>query len=89
MEITLTPDLLKFVDDKVKAGQFDSPDDVIRGALDLLREQEFLTDRDLADLREEVKVGLDELDAGQGAEWNVEETKGRLRSRVERAEGAR
>jgi antitoxin ParD1/3/4 len=88
MEISLTPDLVKFVEDKVKAGQFDSASDVISGALDLLRQQESLGDQDLAELREDVKVGLDQLDAGQGAEWDVEGTKSRLRERVEKAKSA-
>ena len=47
MEIKLTPDLLKFVEDKVKAGQFRSASDVISGALDLLRAQEALTEQGL------------------------------------------
>jgi putative addiction module CopG family antidote len=88
MEIKLTPDLLKFVEDKVKAGQFGSASDVIVGALDLLRQQEALTEQDLAELREEVKIGLDQLDAGHGGEWDVEATKSRLRARVEQAKRA-
>jgi len=88
MEIKLTPDLLKFVEDKVKAGQFRSASDVISGALDLLRQQETLTEQDITELREDVKVGLDQLDAGQGSEWDVEATKARLRARVEQAKRA-
>ena len=47
-----------------------------------------MTEQDLADLREDVKLGLDQLDAGQGAEWDVEETKARLRAHVEQAKRA-
>jgi putative addiction module CopG family antidote len=88
MEITLSPELLRFVEDKVKAGQFASASDVISGALDLLRQEESLTARDLAELREDVRVGLEQLDAGQGAEWDAEETKARLRAHVEQAKRA-
>ena len=88
MEISLSSDLLKFVDDKVKAGQFRSASDVISGALNLLRQEETLTEQDVADLRDDAKVGLDQLDAGQGKEWDVEETKARLRARVEQAKRA-
>ena len=88
MEITLSPELLRFVEEKVKAGQFQSASDVISGALNLLRQEESLTEEDIAELREELKVGLDQLDAGQGAEWDVEATKARLRASVEQTKRA-
>ena len=88
MEITLSPELLRFVEDKVKAGQFPSASDVITGALNLLREEERLTEQDITELREEVRIGLDQLDAGQGAEWDVEDTKARLKASLDRAKRA-
>src|SRR4051794_37487938 len=54
MEITLPSDLQKFVEEKVREGQFASADQVIVGALAVLREQEELRDEDVAELRGEV-----------------------------------
>jgi antitoxin ParD1/3/4 len=88
MEISLTPDLQKFVDEKVRAGQFESASAVVQRAVALLREEESLTAEDVAELRAELQLGLDQLDAGQGAEWNVEEHKTRLRDRAEKAKRA-
>ena len=88
MEISLPPDLMKYIDDKVRAGQFGSAAELIHGAIAAMRDQEELTAEDIAALREEVGVGLAQLDRGEGAEWDVEETKGRLRERIARAKRA-
>lgn len=88
MEITLPPELLKFVEQKVQAGQYESAAAVIQGALVALKQQEELTDEDLAELREDVEVGLDQLARGEGAPWDAEQTKAQLRERVSRAKRA-
>lgn len=88
MEITLPPDLLRFIEERVKAGQFSSAEEMISRALSLLRDEERLTPQDLAELREDVRVGLEQLERGEGAEWDAEETKTRLRERLERTKRA-
>jgi putative addiction module CopG family antidote len=88
MEITLPPELLKFVEQKVQAGQYDSAAAVIQGALVALKQQDELTDEDVAELREDVKVGLEQLARGEGAPWDAEQTKARLRERISAAKGA-
>lgn len=88
MDISLPPDLEKFIDEKVRTGHFESASAVVQSAVALLREEESLSGQDLADLRAEIRVGLDQLDAGQGEEWNVEEHKARLREHVEKAKRA-
>jgi putative addiction module CopG family antidote len=88
MEITLPSDLQKFVEEKVREGQFASADQVIVGALAVLREQEELRDEDVAELRGEVATALEQLDRGESAAWDVEETKRRLLDRVAKSKRA-
>jgi antitoxin ParD1/3/4 len=58
MNISLTPELEKFVNDKVKSGRYHSASEVIREGLRLLEEQEQLREVKLAALREEIQKGL-------------------------------
>jgi antitoxin ParD1/3/4 len=65
MNVTLKPDLERFITEKTRTGQFADASDVVNEALELLRDQEqFSPDRE-AYLRREVKRGLDQLDQGQ------------------------
>ncbi len=82
MDISLSPELEKFVSDKVAGGQFDSASDVVRGALEVLKEQEALTSADIEELRPQVAKGIDQLERGEGAPWNVEEIKAEGRKRL-------
>jgi antitoxin ParD1/3/4 len=58
MNISLTPELEKFVHDKVASGRYHSASEVIREGLRLLEEQEQLREVKLAALREEIQKGL-------------------------------
>lgn len=79
MNISLSPDLEKYVQDKVRAGTFTSPDDVIRAALDTLRSQEQLNADDVNELRELIAVGLEESKKGLSKPWDPEQIKAALR----------
>lgn len=79
MELSLTPDLQRFVDEKVKSGQFASAAEVITTALELMKDQDEMTPEDIEELRAELAVGLDQLERGECAEWDVEEVKAHLR----------
>ncbi len=59
MNISLTPELEKFVQDKVASGRYHSASEVIREGLRLLEEQELIREVRLAALREEIQKGLD------------------------------
>lgn len=63
MEISLTPKLERFVQEKVQSGEYRSTDDVIRAALRLLRQR----DKYLARLRRMIQRGIDDLEAGRSA----------------------
>jgi antitoxin ParD1/3/4 len=58
MNISLTPELEKFVQDKVASGRYHSTSEVISEGLRLLEEQERLREVKLAALREDIQKGL-------------------------------
>jgi antitoxin ParD1/3/4 len=66
MNISLTPELERMVDDRVKTGRYASASEVIREGLRLLEEQEQLKLQRLAAVRQKIDRGLDQLDRGQG-----------------------
>jgi antitoxin ParD1/3/4 len=73
--ISLPPELERFVQEKVQSGQYPDPAAVVRGALEVLQEQEALTPEDIVELRAAIAVGRDQLDRGEGTPWDVEEIK--------------
>ena len=76
MNVSLTKELEAFIERKVESGLYGSSSEVVREALRLLIER----DR-LRRLREEVELGLTQLDQGAGipAEHVIAELKGRSR----------
>jgi antitoxin ParD1/3/4 len=71
MNITLDPELERFVQEKIRTGQCRSVEEVIQDALSAMRQQETLTAEDVAELRQEIALGLDQLDRGESAPWNA------------------
>lgn len=59
MNISLTPELEKLVQDKVKSGRYHSASEVIREGLRLLEERDLLRQVKLQKLREEIQKGID------------------------------
>ena len=60
MNVSLTPELEKIVAERVTSGRYASASEVIREALRLLEERDQLNQ-----LREEVRLGLEQLDQGR------------------------
>ena len=67
MNVSLTPELEKFVNDKVKTGLYNSASEVVRESLRLLRRQDELEQLQLDELRREVRSSMEQMDAGEGA----------------------
>ncbi|HLM00817.1 MAG TPA: type II toxin-antitoxin system ParD family antitoxin [Pyrinomonadaceae bacterium] len=65
MNITLTPELENLINEKVKSGKYDSPGEVIREGLRLLKEQDELKRIRLEELRREVQKGIDDIREGR------------------------
>ena len=77
MNVSLTPELEQLVAEKVESGRYTSASEVIREALRLLEEQDQLKQQRLAQVREKIDRGLQQLDAGQGI--SPDEARARLR----------
>ncbi len=66
MNVSLTPELERLVNEKVESGLYQTASEVVREALRLLKE------RDLAreELRADVEAGLDRLARGEGRAYD-------------------
>jgi antitoxin ParD1/3/4 len=62
MNVSLTPELEKFVNDEVRSGRYKSASEVVREGLRLIRPRE----AKIKQLRRDIQEGIDELDRGEG-----------------------
>lgn len=70
MNVSLTPELEKLVNDEIKNGDYKSANEVVREGLLLVR----LRRQKLATLRREIQIGIDEIERGEYREYtSVEE----------------
>ena len=83
MNVSLTRELEKLVNERVRSGMYSSASEVVREALRLLNDQEELRRRKLEDLRREIQIGLEQLNRGEGAPLNIAKIKSRLRKRLQ------
>jgi antitoxin ParD1/3/4 len=83
LSLTLPPDLREFVDSQINDGTFGSENEVLVNALYLLRERTLSRDQRLAQLRAAVKIGLEELDRGEGQPWDKEEVWSEVQRRLD------
>ena len=86
MNISLTPELEKLVQDKVKSGMYHSASEVVREGLRLLEEQDLLRQVKLQKLREEIQKGID---SGEATPLDMEEIirRGKERVAAQKSEG--
>jgi antitoxin ParD1/3/4 len=79
MNVSLTPELERFVNGKVKTGRYNSASEVVREALRLLEQQEQTRAAQLAGFNEELTRRLASLDRGEHVD--PAEARARLRQR--------
>ncbi|WP_421837854.1 type II toxin-antitoxin system ParD family antitoxin [Novosphingobium sp.] len=65
MNVSLTPELETLVQNKVKAGRYNSASEVVREALRLMEERDQLQELHKAAMREKIAVGVASLRAGR------------------------
>jgi len=65
LTVSLTPELERFVASRVSSGKFVSASEVVREGLRILEEREARREAELARLRGEVRVGLEQARAGR------------------------
>lgn len=67
MNVSLTPELERLVNEKVKTGMYQTASEVVREALRLLQDR----DAQLETLRTDVRAGFDQIERGRFAEYNA------------------
>lgn len=85
MNVSLTPELEKWVQDKVQSGLYGSSSEVVRDALRVLHQFEQERVRKLSSLQSEIQIGLDQLKAGRSKKMDeslIESIKKRGRERL-------
>jgi Arc/MetJ-type ribon-helix-helix transcriptional regulator len=75
MKISLNPDIVRYIDAKVRSGFYPSSEAAVNALLAQVREAESLSPEDVEELRVEVGVGLAELDRGELSEFTAEDIK--------------
>ena len=65
MNISLTPKLEQFIQERVKSGKYLSESEVIEEGLRLLEERDSLNKSRLAELKAKIRVGIEELKRGE------------------------
>jgi antitoxin ParD1/3/4 len=75
MNVNLGETLDQFVADLVKSGRYQSQSEVLRDGLRLLKDREDLRQLRLAELRKELRAGLEQIERGETTEYDPEEIK--------------
>jgi antitoxin ParD1/3/4 len=70
MNVSLTPEMEAWVQQKVGSGLYTSASEVVREALRALHERETRKSARLANLREAVAVGIQSADSGDLHDWD-------------------
>jgi antitoxin ParD1/3/4 len=65
MSFPLPPEFERAVLDRVRSGQFASPEEVLSVMVELLEEREAEYETRLEELRRDIRIGLDQLDRGE------------------------
>ena len=80
MNVSLTPELERYVNQKIESGLYQTASEVVRAGLRLLKEREDLHRQTVEELRRELQVGIDEADRGELSPLDAEGTLKRLRA---------
>lgn len=70
MNISLTPELERLINRKVKTGMYQTASEVVREALRVLKER----DDDLARLKADIQKGFDEIERGEFTDYDEKST---------------
>ena len=82
MNIHLGETFEKFVGELIEHGLYQSQSEVILDGLRLLKQKHDLQKLKLEELRQEIQVGIDQLDRGEGVPFDVELIKAEGRKRL-------
>jgi len=71
MNVSLTPELEKFLNDKVQSGMYSSASEVIQDALQLMQERDQFDSQQLELICAKLHRGIEQLDRGEGVPESV------------------
>ena len=69
MNVSLTAELEKLVNEKVASGMYHSASEVVREGLHLLKERDELRRVQMDEVRRDVMLGVEQVRAGQGKKY--------------------
>lgn len=78
MNVSLTPELEQYIQEKVSSGLYYSASEVVREGLRLLKEREQLQQIRLQELRQDIQAGLD---SGEATVLDMQNVKEKARQR--------
>ncbi len=73
MNISLTPQLEKMVNRKIKSGMYTSASEVIREALRLLNEHDKIRELQIREMKEKVMAGVQQIREGKISRFDKDE----------------
>ena len=82
MNVSLTPELEKLVNERVRSGMYSSASEVVREALRLLNDQEKSRQQKLEELRKQIQIGIDQIERGEVVEFDARRVKSLVRKRL-------
>ena len=82
MNVSLSRQLQGFIEKKVRTGRYQTASEVVREGLRLIEDRDTQRALQLRRLREDIKVGLDQVDKGQVAPLDVKKIKTEGRKRL-------
>lgn len=68
LNVSLTPDLSRFVQSRLRSGKYQSASELVREALRLLEGRDQTTSASVEELKREIEVGLAQLRRGEGVD---------------------
>ena len=66
MNISLSLEARKFIEEQVNSGRYSSATEVVGEALRLLSEKESIHAKHFVELKEKIRMGIEELERGEG-----------------------
>ena len=82
MNVSLTPKLERWIANKVKDGKYQTASEVVREALRHLAEREERRELELAQLRREIDVGLEDIRKGRASTLDMKQIKSDARKEL-------
>ena len=82
MNVSLGRQLQGFIEKKVRTGRYQTASEVVREGLRLIEDRDTQRALQLRRLREEIQVGLDQIEKGQVAPLDVKKIKAEGRKRL-------